>query len=267
MLNRVRLPELARGLGVGKLGFKGLAAVALIGLGTATTVRLAAQPVPPPPPAAAAQATLSGSVAEVFGTHVVLQGPAGRALVDLGPRPGEAELRVGEAVTVTGRAGPGPFRAESLRRGDGPEVAIRRPPPPGGPGGPGGPREEARITPDQAVAAVRAAGYAPTGTPTRGPRHFDVPATNPRGEAVRLHVDLDGRLYKEVWARPASAARPTSAPSEADARRLASEAGFTPTGGFSAKPRHAELDVTDRDGRRVRLHVEADGVREVNFPR
>ncbi|WP_099867772.1 PepSY domain-containing protein [Pararhizobium haloflavum] len=48
---------------------------------------------------------------------------------------------------------------------------------------------------------VEANGYTFEGNVERKPRHFEVRATNPEGEPVELHVDLNGEIYKEQLRR------------------------------------------------------------------
>lgn len=50
------------------------------------------------------------------------------------------------------------------------------------------------------IASVEAAGYAVRGVEPK-PRHVEVDALNPEGEAVRLHVDFSGEVYRERLVR------------------------------------------------------------------
>lgn len=82
----------------------------------------------------AASVTLQGSVAEIFGHFFILEGTAGRALVDLGPE-GEngALVRVGETLTVEGKAFHGVVHACRLMLADGRMVKLEGPPAPPAP--------------------------------------------------------------------------------------------------------------------------------------
>jgi uncharacterized protein YdeI (BOF family) len=57
--------------------------------------------------------------------------------------------------------------------------------------------------PDEAGlrAAVEGAGYVWGGIADRKPRHVEVNATNPNGEAVVVHIDAAGEIYREVAVR------------------------------------------------------------------
>ncbi|WP_158626096.1 PepSY domain-containing protein [Arsenicitalea aurantiaca] len=49
--------------------------------------------------------------------------------------------------------------------------------------------------------SVEGQGYVISGALERKPRHVELVATNPEGEPVRLHVDLNGEVYKEQLRR------------------------------------------------------------------
>lgn len=51
------------------------------------------------------------------------------------------------------------------------------------------------------VEAVESAGYSVDGEPLVRGRHVEVLATNPEGEAVTLHTDLNGIVYRELLRR------------------------------------------------------------------
>jgi hypothetical protein len=210
--------------------------------------------------------TIQGTVTDVFGNRFVLQDQSGRMLVDGGPaRHQRLDIRAGERVTVTGRLEENGFRAESLRREDGREIAIARPagPPPRAaemPDRRGPARHAAPIPPEAAVRAAEAAGYRVQGSPERHPRHYEMVALNPRGERVQVHVDFEGRVYRETWDRGRGFG---GRPAEAEARRMAEAAGYRLAGPMEARPRHYEVEAVRADGQRVRLHVHAEGVRRV----
>ncbi|MCX7684786.1 MAG: hypothetical protein N2Z67_05860 [Acetobacteraceae bacterium] len=213
---------------------------------------------------------IQGTVTDVFGNRFVLQDQSGRMLVDGGgPRHQRLDIRSGERLTVTGRLEENGFRAESIRREDGREIAIARPagPPPRAAGTPdrrGPSRHAAVIAPEAAVRAAEAAGYRVQGSPERHPRHYEMAALNPRGERVQVHVDFEGRVYRETWDRGRGFG---GRPEEAEARRMAEAAGYRLTGPMEARPRHWEAEALRADGQRVRLHVHAEGLRRVETVR
>jgi hypothetical protein len=150
--------------------------------------------------------TIEGTVTDVFGNRFVLRDDSGRVLVEAGPeRHHRLDIRAGERLRVTGRAEDGGFEAFRIRREDGREIFVRNPegPPPwaGGRGRADDRRGALELTPEAAVRAAEAAGYRPAGTPERHPRHYELRATNPRGEAVELRIEENGRITRERWIR------------------------------------------------------------------
>lgn len=140
----------------------------------------------------------TGTIWAVFGHRFALEGPGGRILADLGPE-GAAGLALaslalapGDTVTVAGERKPTEIRVDRLTLADGSVHAIARP----------GRPDHVPADPEFALGAARAAGYAPSGTPKRKPKHFEVPATRD-GAAFTLHVTLDGALRKAEPARAA----------------------------------------------------------------
>lgn len=61
--------------------------------------------------------------------------------------------------------------------------------------------ESRSITPADVERIARDAGFTPGEPVERRKRHFEVLATNRNGETIELHVDLGGRIYKQVWVR------------------------------------------------------------------
>ncbi len=227
--------------------------------------------------------TIEGTVSDVFGNRFVLQDDSGRVLVETGPdRNRRLDIKPGEKLRVVGRSDDGGFDAFTIRRADGSEIVLRSPddkrPRAEGPGPRGegpGPKREARrgppppmpaaaISTDGVLKAITDAGYKPEGAPERHPRHFEVDAVNADGERVRVHADLDGRVYREVWDRGRGF---DERPSEAEARRFAETGGYTIVGPLEAHPRHYEVLATDANGRQVRLKLHADGIRDVDMVR
>lgn len=61
--------------------------------------------------------------------------------------------------------------------------------------------EKRPFGPAEAERAARDAGFTPRPAPERRKHHFEVLATNAKGEMVELHVDFAGNIYKQVWLR------------------------------------------------------------------
>ncbi len=61
--------------------------------------------------------------------------------------------------------------------------------------------ESRSIAPADVERIARDAGFTPREPVERRKRHFEILATNRNGETIELHVDLGGRIYKQVWVR------------------------------------------------------------------
>jgi hypothetical protein len=57
------------------------------------------------------------------------------------------------------------------------------------------------LGPDDYLRLAREAGFAPTGGIEERRRHVEVEASNRAGEALTLHIDRAGIIYKQVWRR------------------------------------------------------------------
>jgi hypothetical protein len=148
--------------------------------------------------------TVEGQVTDVFGNRFVLQDSTGRILVEAGPDwYHRLDIRQGERLRVTGRPDGRAFDAHVIRREDGREIVVRRaegPPPWAGRGG-REERVEGGIDRAAAIRAAEAAGYRIRGDVEPKRRHWEIEATNARGERVEIHIDLAGRITREEWDR------------------------------------------------------------------
>ena len=61
--------------------------------------------------------------------------------------------------------------------------------------------ESRSIAPADVERIAREAGFTPREPIERRKRHFEILATDRNGETIELHVDLGGRIYKQVWVR------------------------------------------------------------------
>lgn len=57
------------------------------------------------------------------------------------------------------------------------------------------------IGPADAVRLAREAGFTPSEPVERKKRHFEILATNAKGETLELHMDFAGTVYKQIWVR------------------------------------------------------------------
>ncbi|MCK1641714.1 hypothetical protein IVA95_30260 [Bradyrhizobium sp. 157] len=57
------------------------------------------------------------------------------------------------------------------------------------------------ISPADAERIAREAGYTIREAPEQRKHHFEILATNAKGETLELHIDFGGNIYKQVWVR------------------------------------------------------------------
>ena len=182
--------------------------------------------------------SIKGAVADIFGDKFVLEDKSGRILVQTGPTgPQAAPVKSGETVTVIGIPGDRTFDARKIlrenvlrvlkdagltaigepvrhpkhieipaRTGAGKNVIVsldrfgrldeiedadhdreRRP--------------AQTIGPADAERFAREAGYSIREAPEQRKHHYEILATNAKGETLELHMDFAGNIYKQVWVR------------------------------------------------------------------
>ena len=131
---------------------------------------------------------LSGKITNVFAHRFVVQTPNGAVLADLTPHGADlVDLRVGAEVALEGEMKPSELKVTRFAC-DGKSVTI----------------EQKKkhdhdhhepADPEVAIEAAREAGFEPTGTPRRKPKHFEI-AGRRNGQDYELHVELGGRIRK-----------------------------------------------------------------------
>lgn len=134
---------------------------------------------------------LSGKITHVFAHRFVVQTPNGAVLADLTPHGLDlVDLRVGAVVALEGEMKPSELKVTRFAC-DGKSVTIEH-------------KKKhdhdhhEPADPEVAMEAARAAGFEPTGTPRRKPKHFEV-ASRRNGQDYELHIELGGRIRE---ARP-----------------------------------------------------------------
>lgn len=138
---------------------------------------------------------LSGTIQHVFAHRFTLEADGAVHLADLGPKGAEAfPLAAGLQVTLEGERRPSEIKVARIAApGREPvEIHHKKPNHPGKK-----PHTDAPVDPAAALAAVRAAGWTPTGEPQRRPKHVEVLARRSDGPWTELHVDAAGTIYKE----------------------------------------------------------------------
>jgi hypothetical protein len=136
---------------------------------------------------------VSGRIAHVFAHRFVVQSPDGAVLADLTPHGAElVDLQIGAAVELEGEMKPSELRVTRFRS-EGRSVTIEHKKKPDH-------KHHKPADPKVALEAVRAAGFDPSGTPRRKPKHFEIDGRRD-GKDYELHVELDGRIRKT---RPAN---------------------------------------------------------------
>jgi hypothetical protein len=131
---------------------------------------------------------LSGKIMHVFAHRFVVQTPKGTVLADLTPHGADlVDLRIGADVELEGEMKPSELKVTRFTR-DGASVEIEHKKKRD--------HDQHELTdPEVAIKAARAAGFEPTGTPRRKPKHFEI-AGRRNDQDYELHVELGGRIRK-----------------------------------------------------------------------
>lgn len=197
---------------------------------------------------------LEGTVAEVFGNRFILEADGERILVE--PADSQAALSAarGDKVRIEGQRAGTVFRAGRVMRGGDNLLAMSK----------GEPQTAAApaVSPERSglSAVLQRLDLVPIGAPVRKKHHTEILARTKDGRTVYVSFDRSDRLWEIEDAnhdKEAAVARGLARP---DFVRLASEAGFTPTGVFEQRPRHVELEATNRRGERLTLHMDLAGI-------
>jgi hypothetical protein len=131
---------------------------------------------------------VSGKITHVFAHRFVVHSPKGAVLADLTPYGAElVDLRIGAAVELEGEKRPSEVKVTRFRS-DGRSVTIEHKKKPDY-------KHHQPADPTIALEAVRAAGFEPSGTPRRKPKHFEIDGRRD-GKNYELHVELGGRIRK-----------------------------------------------------------------------
>lgn len=134
---------------------------------------------------------LSGKIVHVFAHRFVVETPKGAMLADLTPHGAEVvRLRIGADVDLEGEVKPSELKVTRFAC-DGESVTIEHKKKHGH-------EHHPPADATAAIEAARAAGFEPTGTPRRKPKHFEIQGRR-NGQDYELHVELGGRIRK---ARP-----------------------------------------------------------------
>lgn len=190
---------------------------------------------------------LEGTVTDVIGRRVIVQGPDGKVLVDLGPRAtNQTALKSGDKIVVDGDMRKGDqLLARQVTTTDGQSYVIRRktgwmdwltgrkPPPP------------QAFTATEARAVAIKQGYTLTSEPMSEKAHFVANATKD-GKPFEVDIHRDGK----VVANPPFGA--------ADARKLATDKGYTLKGDPVRKDKHF-VAAAEKAGKMYQLDLHRDG--------
>ncbi|TWB90642.1 hypothetical protein FBZ93_114203 [Bradyrhizobium macuxiense] len=131
---------------------------------------------------------LSGKIVHVFAHRFVVETSGGAVLADLTPHGAEAvTLRIGANVDLEGEMKPSELKVTRFACA-GERVTIEHKKKHGHDHHP-------PVDPAAAIEAARAAGFEPTGTPRRKPKHFEIQGRR-NGQDYELHVELGGRIRK-----------------------------------------------------------------------
>ncbi|MDX7952375.1 hypothetical protein P7D22_14485 [Lichenihabitans sp. Uapishka_5] len=134
--------------------------------------------------------TLAGAVTALFAHRFTVQGAAGAALADLGPKGAERiDLAVGDHVVLSGEPRPSELKVHSIVKAGAPDITIEHP-------------QKAthgdhdHVDPAAASKVATDKGFAILGKARRKPRPFEILGRDPGGELDELHIDFDGCLRK-----------------------------------------------------------------------
>jgi len=197
---------------------------------------------------------LEGKVVEIFGNRFILDAAGERCLVEPYGDQSVLSASVGDNVRVEGQRTGALVRAERVLRGTEPMLSAgaalaalspaNTPP---------------TFVPPGIAAILQDLGLTPIGAPVRKKQHTEVLARLPDGRTVYVSLDRSNRLWEIEDAEHQKNSAVPRGFTRDDYARLAQEAGFSPTGDFEQKRNHVELEVTNRRGERLELHMDLAG--------
>jgi hypothetical protein len=134
--------------------------------------------------------TVSGEVTDIFAHRFVVKTADGKVLADLGPRGADqVRLKEGDRVNLIGNMKPSELKVHSIARNGARPIIIEHPRKPH-------PHENGEADAGPALKTAEANGFNVLGEPRRKPKHFEILGRDPAGDAVELHIELDGSLRK-----------------------------------------------------------------------
>lgn len=191
-------------------------------------------------------AKLEGTVIDVFGHRIVVEGPAGKTLVDLGPKAkGQTALKQGDKVTIDGNKREDEMRAERVTLGDGKVYEVKKEQTwmewltgkkPAAAG---------TFTADEAKRIAADKGYSLSSEPVAEKKHFVANASKD-GKSYEIDIHADGRIV------------PNEQFGVAEAKKLAADKGYTLTSEPKPERKHFVADAT-KDGQAYQLDLHRDG--------
>ena len=129
---------------------------------------------------------VAGKITHIFNHRFVVQTSRDAVLCDVTPRGLERiKLRIGDHVELEGEQKPSELKVTRFTT-NGSTVAIEHR---------AKHHDHHAADPDNALNAVKAAGFAIRGEPRRKPKHFEVLGERD-ARFCELHVELDGRIRK-----------------------------------------------------------------------
>lgn len=222
--------------------------------GLSGIVSAVGQPAPPPPAAQMSGALrLEGEVREIFGNRVIVEGPAGRVLVETGPDGrSRAALAPGDKVVIDGVQRDGFIHASGVAKSGGPRIELSRGPE-AGPGERPGARRggDAAYREDAVLQAVGRAGFRDAKVIDVKKHHAEVAAVSADGKSYELHVEFDGRIRKQEDT--------TLVRDEGAIKSLIEKAGYSYAGRMRPEKKHMIVQATNSRGEKVELDVHRDG--------
>lgn len=199
---------------------------------------------------APAEPAVTGRVVEVFANRLILELGNERVLAEPADAAAVLTVRPGDAVRVEGERH-GPILRWRKVMLDAPSAPF----PQGQRLGSASGNSDADL-----LQAIERLGLKAIDPPLRKRHHIEVLAQTAEGRKLYVSFDRDGRLWEiedATYDRDSATPRNLAA---ADYERLAREAGFSPVGSGEERRRHVELEVRNRAGEPLTLHIDKAGV-------
>ncbi|MBN8942192.1 MAG: hypothetical protein J0H01_21985 [Rhizobiales bacterium] len=260
------IPDIRRSM-LRSASFAAILTAAVAGGGLITAAPVSAQTAPAG--TAVADSVVQGRILDRFGDRLVIEGSAGRILVDVQAVARQAaDLAPGQAVVAEGLLNARVLQARRISAADSEPVVIgspgAAPVAPPAPVPPPAPEVQFASRPpldDNAIGAtLQGAGFTAAGAPVRDGKDTEIAVRDGQGRAWTASLDRFGRLSEveladydddNLPARPAFAAQELS--------QIVARGGFQARGPAERHDEHFEILALNRRSELIELHVDFAG--------